>query len=643
MKYSRYIGLDGEGLGRKNHRYILLGAASSDYVPNQSGTAWYVENLNGLSSEQCLDFLINLPADGLKMGFSLNYDWTKILEDLPTELIYLLFRPELRKRKNDKLGPRPVHWNKYGFNYQGSRMRIWRGDRKIELWDVFKFFQSRFVTALETWKVGYPELWQRMQSMKEKRGFFRASEQDAIRSYCLEECACLGSLTKTLLEAHRACKLELRSFHGAGSSGASMIKAIGVNFKKIKPAPDAMREAVAIAFAGGRFEHSRLGAILQRVESYDIASAYPYQTYQLPCLEHARWELTRRRADLAGARGALVRYRLNEPTSALEWGPFPFRERDGSISYPEKSGGGWVWLSEYLQGESLFSNVEFVKAWILKSDCNCHPFKPIAQYYLDRCRLGKEGRGLVLKLGCNSVYGKLAQSKGSAPYNNWIWAGMITSGTRTQLLQLMGLVSLENCIQTATDGLGSLVPCSNLPVPIDTGTFGAVGPKGEPKPALGSWEHKTYERGLFLARPGIYFPNNPEADERDRVRARGVGRSILFDQYAKIVEAYNSGRGFIKFENLQRFGGAKTCTYRTRVGQEWLYHRSSMYGNWQTRPAWLSFDPMPKRLPGMRLRRFPEHLQSWPYDPATISKEAEALMQFGIELSEQPDFELEEE
>src|SRR5690348_17906092 len=57
--------------------------------------------------------------------------------------------------------------------------------------------------------------------------------------------------------------------------------------------------------------------------------------------------------------------------------------------------------------------------------------------YTTLFRSGKDGAGIVLKLGTNSTYGKTAQSVGSAPFRSWIWAGNITSGTRAQLLRAM--------------------------------------------------------------------------------------------------------------------------------------------------------------------------------------------------------------
>src|SRR6201999_1030385 len=100
------------------------------------------------------------------------------------------------------------------------------------------------------------------------------------------------------------------------------------------------------------------------------------------------------------------------------------------------------------------SRVTADRAWLYRTKCNCRPFAKFEHFYRLRKEWGKEGRGLALKLGINSGYGKLAQSRGSATYNNWIWAGNITSQTRAMLLQALTLVAdPSDIVMFATDGL----------------------------------------------------------------------------------------------------------------------------------------------------------------------------------------------
>lgn len=657
-----YYGIDGEGQGRDNHRYVLL-AAGDDTGRRQ----FWTENENGLSTEECFDFLLGLPRQHTQFfTFAFSYDLTKILTDLEDEKIHSLFRPNSRQRrgKEARKGPYHISWRGFQINWQAAKFSVrWRS-HIITIWDVFKFYQSRFTLALKDWKVGEPERIKYIEHMKDQRSEFDKLTLKEIRPYCLEECRYMAQMARKLTDAHRQVGLQLKTYYGAGSSASAMLNAMEVK-GKIRQAPDELTQHVASSFFGGRFENSMIGPIEKEIEGWDIASAYPFQLCNLPCLEHGSWEYTNQRGKLfqSNVKTALVRYSLNPKKGEASpyWGPFPFRLADGSITFPQGSGGGWIFLEEFLAGERLFPGVNFHEAWLYKSDCTCKPFLQIPKYYLERLRIGKEGPGIVLKLGMNSCYGKLAQSVGSAPYNCWIWASLITSGTRAQILNLMGMhKSLANVLSIATDGIVSLeklIP----PRPRDTGTFSAVacdhptckffsftdliGSKHVGcggtfiSKALGSWENKPVPKGMFFARPGIHFPLNPTEDEIEKVRARGLGRKVLFESWKTIQKDWEAGKTTVKITEISRFMGAKTSIhYSSKNG----YHRAWYYGEWVKRPVEMSFNPLPKRkraLPNgqLVLRRFSQELQSMPYRRARVSMDALMLKRLQDEVLEQPE------
>jgi len=674
---SIYIGIDGEGQGGEKqrneiHKYILLAAG------NESGDqTWHVEHPNGLSTKSCLDFILSLPNRRAKIfSFAFNYDLTKILEDLPDEKLYLLFRPELRQRsaKFAKFGPWPIKWEGYKLNLQGTKFTVKQKDKRIVIWDIFKFFQAKFVSAIKDWKVGEEKLYKRLSAMKDKRGTeeFSQDGMEGIRRYCFEECKCIGELAHKLDDSHVKAGLKLKTYYGAGSSGTAILHKMDIR-KKITPAPEEMREAIACSFFGGRFENSVIGAIREPLWSYDISSAYPYQITFLPCLLHGRWEHTKSNRDARKGRVALIRYTLNSRISVKDkqrlgignWGPFPFRTKDGSISFPETSGGGWIWRDEYLIGEKLFPNVQFKEAWVYHCECDCQPFDKIPEYYIFRLRIGKEGPGLTVKLAVNSVYGKLAQSVGNAMFTSWIWAGLITSGTRCQNLEMAALhKDMSNMLMIATDGIKTRERLIT-PVPIETDTGELLPDKDGilcSKP-LGGWEEKEDKKGIFFARPGIYFPLNPTEDEMKEVKARGVGKGVILENWEKIVDSWET-KGVdakITIANITRFCGAKTSISKSANG----YHRATLsskrkgmpvYGQWINRKVEMSFDPRPKRQcvnkdgVTLRVRRFPEDLvrgevynaecTSMPYKRAIQSKEALEMKAATQELLEQPDCDL---
>lgn len=647
----QYIGIDGEGQGRKEHRYVLLAAST------ESGDGTWIakphEGMNRLTTVQCLDLVLSLPTKRTKIfAFSFNYDLTKMLMDCDDETLYKLFRPELRpspkeegEKKSKSSGPRAVRWKGYYLNLQGTKFTVRKNGKKVIIWDLFKFFQSKFVSALKDWKVGNPELWARMSKMKDKRSEFDKENPDDVLAYCLEETRCIAELARRLVEAHVSADLKLRSFYGAGSSGAAMLTALGIKEKVRKPIPE-MKEAVAAAFFGGRFENSVIGQIDGKVYNRDISSAYPYHTTFLPCLEHGMWTRTNRREGLEDKRAALIRYSLGS-SRITSWGPFPFRTEDGSISFPISSGGGWVWLSEYLAGERIFPNVRFHEAWVYDSDCDCKPFAKVPEYYVLRLRIGKEGPGIVIKLGINSIYGKLAQSVGNALFNCWIWAGMVTAGCRAQVLDMLGLHrDWRNLLAIATDGIFTRERIV-APTPLETGSGILIGGKSKP---LGGWEEKVYDRGMFFARPGIYFPLNPSLEDMGDIKGRGVGKGVVLENWTRIVDAWNQGgiEGIASIANVSRFCGAKTSISHSSKGYRRANARDGVkpsYGQWIGRKVEMSFRPFPKRdamnADGtLSLRRFPSDITSVPYKRAMLSPEALEIKQATEELLEQPDVDL---
>lgn len=674
-----YVGIDGEGKGRSPHRYTLLAWSNIDGTERD-----WVEDENGLTTTQCFELILDMPRRCRAFAYAFNYDLTKILTDVDDMTLYELFRAELRKRpaKTAKLGPYPRMWGDYELNLQGTKFTIAHlpSKRRRVIWDVFKFFQAKFTSALVDWKVATFDELEKMREMKAKRGTAAFMNPDEIREYCLDECTKMGMLAKKLVEAHEEADLPLKTFYGAGSTGGAILKKEGIH-KLTRAACREMFHAVASAFFGGRFENSVIGAIEGPLWSYDISSAYPYETTFLPCLDCGTWTHTTNRKDIDNATAAVVKYSLGEAPLGISWAPFPFRMTDGSICYPAESGGGWVWKDEYVQGESMFEHVQFEEAWVYHCDCKHQPFKAIPGYYLVRLKIGKEGKGIVIKLGVNSVYGKLAQSLGDdPPYQSWIWAGMITSGTRAQILYALSLhKDPANMLMVATDGicsreklddtkLGKHTSRGPLPKPRETGT-GILLPddKGNmvSKP-LGGWEEKKVEKGVFFVRPGIYFPLNPTKEELKTVRARGVGRAVMYNAWKDLVKAWDDKETSIKISDVDRFCGAKSSISRSLkedydkdaarllglepTADDYDYTRAcgdtsegeQSYGEWIKRPIQLGFNPQPKRQAWrpdhtLQLRFFPRDLESTPYKKSVQSQEAMLLKALSDEMHEQPD------
>ena len=500
-----WLGIDGEGIGRAPHRYVLLAASDS------SGTHDYVENVNGISTEVGLRFLLALARrfpDSRLAGFYLSYDWTMLLRDVPNGALYRLLRPELRLRpRNEGAGFSPVYWRGFKLHYLSGMMRVTRGDESVTVWDVGKFYQSRFVAALEASGIAPSDL---IQRMKEERGTWRESDLDRMRDYCLEECQALARLCELLETQHERIGLSLKSWHGPGSTASTLLSKNKVEKCHAKTPPH-LENIVSRAFFGGRFEQAFIGS-RAGVVSYDVRSAYPHAAASLPCLAHAKWR-HRRRVPRDGAL-ALVRFRIRDVGDRV-WCPLPCRLEDGSIVWPRTGATGWAWSVEF-EAARAWRGVEYGgEHWELVRNCSCAPFAFVPALY--RERLARPENKQVLKLALNSLYGKLAQSAGGGSrWSSRVWAGIITATCRARMLDLIAAHGDEsNLCAIATDGAYST---EKLAV------------EGE---GLGTWERG--EKGFMtFVRPGIYWAHadilkwygNPTLDVRAKavsaVRSRGV-------------------------------------------------------------------------------------------------------------------------
>lgn len=574
-----WIGLDGEGFGRDPHCYTLLAWSNAD-----GSRSAHIQDSRGLSTWRCLEFLLAIPKEARIAGFYLHYDWTKMLTDLSNRALYELFRPELRARPKDEgAGFSPVKWRHYELDYLARRMRVKRGKKTRDVWDLGSFYQCPFVEALDRWNVGTPAERKLVRSMKQKRSKFSRAEAAKVREYNSLECRLLAELAEKLDTAHQNVGLPLKVWHGPGSSAGVALKRWGIK-KKRGDTPPAVAHAALCAYFGGRFERREQKIVpLPRGKAYDIISAYPAGTIDLPCLEHAQWHWTEKESVALRAEQACVRYSLERTKNRRVWGPLPCRLANGNIVFPRSGSRGWTWLEEY-RAAKAWSQVRFLGAWVLRRKCNCQPFAGMQELFDRRAKVGrKTGEGLTLKLCVNSVPGKLSQNSGNAPFRQRVWAGMITSDTRARILRVLAKHDAR-VLAVATDGI-----LADRDLGLETGE------------GLGDWEVSDFE-DLVLVRPGIYWT-------KESTKARGLPRRSVKREQKKILAAIESGAAECKLRPIQQFGGAKAAVYRTRDGH---YRRAHRYGEWFKRPAKIGLSPSPKRAPDWELWELPG-VESMPY------------------------------
>jgi len=493
---------------------------------------------------------------------------------------------------------RPIRWRDYQVQYLARAVTIKRKDKRVKIWDVGPFFQSSFVKALEAWGIGKTEI-ESIRRMKDKRSQF--TNDDDIESYCLKECALLAQLTTELDGAHRDAGLPLRSWHGPGATANMALRHMGIKGKRGN-IPGEVRRLAEYAFFGGRFEHATIGKVGD-CYGYDIVSAYPYECYSLPCLEHSTWERTTKETDIQDNPQALVSFKVVDCGEQC-WGPLPCRMRDGTIVWARGGFTGYAWGKEFNEASKAWQGIHFQYAWQLKRDCDCRPFGMVLDWFRERERIGKDGKGKALKLVLNSIYGKLAQSVGHPQYRSLIWAGMITSGTRARLLQIIAQ-DPYNVVATATDGLSTHKP-------VNVG----LAPLADDR--LGSWEQKQHPN-MILVRPGIYWSD-------DQLKARGLGLKQLKSYRSRVMYAIQKGLPEAKAGKAPVFLGARQSVYQTQAG---AIKRHRLYGEWIERPVRIRLTPLPKRNPDWSLRML-DNVESVPYGrksvDGAIMKELEELM-----------------
>jgi len=612
----RYLGIDTEGETGEDGKHRTTMISYSDFSGHYTKTLRALPGM-WLATHELLDFIAEIPPGNTLFGYSFGYDISKVIEDLEPKNIYHLMRPNTRELVNSEQpwrGRKPIVWEGFRINLDNLKLSVRKQTPKgvkpgkaVAIWDIIRFCQAPFVAkypddkdargALEMWGIGTREERDIIRRMKVKRSTFTAAELDEIEQYNLLECRLLAALAEKIMTSHAELRtptipdgLELKTrFDGPGSSVTKLIKVWKLEemFDEMRAQRDELplelTVAILCAYFGGRFENRIIGAT--RGFNYDINSAYPYHACQLPCILHGRWYKTKDRSRIEKSCLAVIHWQLRCARNACRsWGPLPIRLEDGCITYPEAAGGGWAWRDEYRIAESSgqWPGLSYSEAWVYERTCVCpNPLKQIAELYKERDLVGKNtGLGIVLKLVMNSIYGKMAQTVGQARYNSWIYAGLITSGCRAQLLEAICAHSNPSkVVAVATDGILSTEELE-LPMPKATGAENCKKP-------LGGWDKETTPE-IFLIRPGMYVGA--------KMKTRGITKSTLERVSDAIVEdwnKYHDAERYVMAPGENRFIGARQGVYY--VPGTGAYKRRADYGNWVTRPQRVSFNPRPKR------------------------------------------------
>jgi hypothetical protein len=543
------------------HKTFLWGAG------DETGRCAWLQRETGrdpqLHSAHILDWLLRLPdkfPNAIFVGFSISYDVTQILSDLPFEKVWEIqkqkpFPREISRTVADIIDGRLVSrtetetinsgahrritfWRDFGISYlKGKRLTLYKmrdADApyktvvvkqagvpvevrkldyvsRIEIFDVFGFFQASFIQAAKGMSGAIlPDELERIAAGKSGRATFQPSDIADVKEYTRTELVVLSRMMRLLREGLIAKDLHLRAWQGAGSIAAAMMKQHKVrdHFDEVRVRDLHETQVWAHhAYFGGRIELMRQGFTTRKLFSYDVASAYPAVSLTLPSMQAGEW----RRYETVTAKqlasfSVLSIVEISLDASVLResppFFPLPYRTPQGAILFPRKARGYYMAdeAKAALEWQAVFSPecdcVKLCSAWefVVRSDVK--PFAFISDIFEERRQLAKTDIvQIVLKLGMNSCYGKLAQAVAGGvnsdkpPSTACPWyAAAITAGTRAQLLRA-ALHDPNAIVMFATDGIISTRP---LPLHIPA------------TKTLGAWEGAEIPHGGLFVQSGVY-------------------------------------------------------------------------------------------------------------------------------------------
>lgn len=553
-----FVAIDGEGTDTKNfivigekkdkprklydHIYTLLADSNGRKISD-----WKF----GLRTHVIFEWLLGLPQNAFCVGYGLSYDVNKWLTDLSPEALV-----ELHREKR-------VYWQGYLITYLPRKVfSITKVDSQNDsrqtrtIYDVIGFFQTSFIKALTKNGIAVPAI---ITEQKAQRGNFTEANYRTIEKYNLLECKLLVELMDKLRDNLYAAGVLPSKWHGAGAVATTVLQQHKV--KEHNQTPPKMLPLFLQAYYGGRNQMVRQGTF-SSLWAHDINSAYPAAMIQLPSAigkwkripetmldsfllsQYNPWTLCKVEWDITDKRALIM--------------PFPFRHK-GRIYWP-RQGRGYYWLPEVLQAKHYYAPyLRIIEAYQFEPATSTKPFAFVEQLYRKRQEYVATGNPAEqgLKLSYNAIYGKLAQSISSKdtdpPYQNYFWAGYITSYTRAQVFEL-AMQSPESIVFFATDGVMSEKQLA----------------QHSPTKELGYWDVKQVKDFIGI-QSGVY-------SYEGATRTRGFSAASL--DYAALRKEWKKNGPYGELEYLE--------TRFITLGKA-IQANDDIWGKWDIQPRKLSF------------------------------------------------------
>lgn len=587
---AEFRAVDGEG-GNVAEPGTLFGLRHQ-YLSLRVGPE-LLETGNPLLWEECLGFLADQDPHYIYVAYFFDYDVTMIIRTFPEERAKRLLNRHLRMDKNGNCLPLDI--GDFQVDYlQHKEFKVRRkGTRHwMIINDVGQFFQSSFLKTLEKWNIGTPDEREMIRRGKSMRAEF-AGHTEEIAAYNALECVLLEQLMTEFRSVCEDTGYVPNKWQGPGNLASAMLKRHGIPRRDDIPIlrNNEFRALAQEAYYGGRFETTAAGPVSGPVFQYDINGAYVAALRTLPCLTHGSWKHTDTQPRDGLWFGAV---HFNHPSGDESYlYNLPVRLANGNIFYP-REGNGVYWSEELSAASKHDTDVAFKHGWVYENHCECRWFGFVDDYYAERLRLGKSAKGYVLKLAGNSIYGKLAQSIGYAPWANPAWAGIITASCRAQIVEGYSQ-SPRGTYMIATDGLFT---DRKLDLPVSR--------------ELGEWEETVHPNGIFIVQPGIYFAG-------DEPKSRGVERGVINTMRSQFEGQWTKFEDSRGLDYTVDVPVTNFITARQAVAR----NKWKLAGTWETTERAISYYWGTKRKSGIawhdgtNLRTIPHNgapdLQSVPY------------------------------
>lgn len=655
-KFSRsaFIAWDGEALdiirpsGEQQYIYACLLNNAGDIAPVPGRPRPY-----GLGTVECLELLLKgarTHPDHTHVIYSGNLDVNKILRDVPrkvlarlntgkfttwtvsSKLAYgLLWHPRHEFFVGRFVADKDQRW-KTITKADGTTERKPNFTDKIQLWDVWTFFQCSFLRALRD-NLSPEELkeldYETIVAGKERRADFTMNElHETIIPYCRLETRALVALMEKLrmdiqaMNKHLGLDIKLRRWDGSGAMTGALMQRFGMrNLIEVARdiTPPEVEQAGLHAYGGGRFETPQYGHYDGPVWAYDINSAFPSVMVDMPDLSQGEWTHAINQEPHIFTQGpfaihetpdlfknaqpfSLFKISWRFPDHKQPFYPFFVRGDDMGIDY-SMAGLNWVWYPEILAASETIPNfwnwVYIHEVWQFVPATDNRPFAWQADLYSYRRMLKAQGNGFATTLkygGLTGPYGKTAQKLGYdeetgrlPTYHNILYAGFTTAGIRAKVWRAM-MQEPKLIVDIAADGIKSLVPL-NLPISSE----------------LGEWSF-TQLSGLTMVQSGVYWTHErsetPVVDENGQpdpcplhgdycasgVSSKGLDPNELDEQV--ILDAWRKALRELKIP-ARCFMGLGTSVSPVKEDGSLLWDAETIEQRWD---AWGTWNTDPRTL-----------------------------------------------